>query len=223
MARFSHLPIAGADTPHSSGHLGDEASGAQHAAQETTTRGKTGRKRPLSPTPEEIALTGEGPGTRPFGAPPTEAMHAASAASVRQERASVRSNRPRSPAKKPRGTPQSQQQATDPHRLDTGEQQRTPRQSRPQEAPHSGSPGTGSASAAQGMVQHAQAASIPPPPYVLAAARRASRPKQDSTTGESYYYSSSDEEMPVQAKPKAQRRSSRKDKIKPLPQAKQTR
>eukprot|EP00971_Amphidinium_carterae_P034973 688698-Amphidinium_carterae.1 len=72
-------------------------------------------------------------------------MFAASAASVRQERASVRSNRPRSPAKKPRGPPPSQQQAADSHRPDTGVQQRSPRQSWPQEAAPSGSQGTGGA------------------------------------------------------------------------------
>eukprot|EP00971_Amphidinium_carterae_P060253 1192367-Amphidinium_carterae.1 len=46
-------------------------------------------------------------------------------------------------------------------------------------------------------------------------------PKPDSTTGESYYYSSSEEAAPAQAKPKTQRMSSRKDRIKPQPQAKQ--
>eukprot|EP00971_Amphidinium_carterae_P323866 6436411-Amphidinium_carterae.1 len=211
MARFAHLPVAVSDiAPSSEGtqaHTGDLAGGTHSAQQGTTPRGRTGRKRHRtpSPTPEEISLQGPGPASLPFGAPPTEAMHAASAASVRKEQAMVRSNRPRSPAKKPRGPPPSQQ-AADARSLDKGPQRRAPQQSQPQEAAASGSVGTG----------------IPPPPYVRAAARRASAPKPDSTTGESYYYSSSEEAAPVQAGPKQSRTpvSSRKEKIKPLQQTK---
>eukprot|EP00971_Amphidinium_carterae_P126209 2500246-Amphidinium_carterae.1 len=56
----------------------------------------------------------------PFGAPPSEAMFAASSASVRKEQTAVRSNRsnrPRSPAQKPRDdTPEQPKGPHWPHR-----------------------------------------------------------------------------------------------------------
>eukprot|EP00971_Amphidinium_carterae_P338378 6475670-Amphidinium_carterae.1 len=140
-------------------------------------------------------------------------MFAAASANVRKEQAAVRSNRPRSPAKKPRGPPPGQQQGADSCSLDKGPPRRAPQQPQPHEAAHSGSAGSGGTGSG-----------IPPPPYVRAAARRASAAQQElSTDDETSYYTSSEEAVPVPAKPKPPRtqESSRKETIKPLQQAKQ--
>eukprot|EP00971_Amphidinium_carterae_P251389 4990206-Amphidinium_carterae.1 len=140
MQRFAHLPVA----------VSDEASliASPPAHIGTTDRGRQARgkrRRSPSPTPEEVNLSGAGPATLPFGHPPTPQMLAASAASVRKEQAS-KSNRPRSPLKKPqRDSAEAPSPAT-----------QVP--SRPAPAPH--------------MPSEDTATGIPPPPYVRAAARR---------------------------------------------------
>eukprot|EP00971_Amphidinium_carterae_P318652 6333830-Amphidinium_carterae.1 len=112
MARFAHLePQVVSDRDSQSGTQDDPP----------MTRMSRKRQRTPSPTPEELQLTGDGPTTLPFGAPPSEAMFAASSASVRKEQAAARSNRsnrPRSPAKKPRE--------------DTNEQPKGPQRQAPQ-------------------------------------------------------------------------------------------